>query len=125
MHVCICVTPVSICRLKDRLGQPQAKDLWQRLQPTDLLIITVCVCACVCVCVCYPRLSGSSAGSVVQRQQQQSKADEWMNGGEDEDEEDEDGGSALSAAGFHRSVTCKLITLTSEQQYRLSPCSSP
>lgn len=48
-----------------------------------------------------PHWAGTSAGSVVQ----QGKADECMNGGEAEN-----GGSAVSAAGIHRSVTCRLIT---------------
>lgn len=46
IYVYVCHTPVSICTLKDRLGQLEAKDLWQGLQPTDLLI-SVDICECV------------------------------------------------------------------------------
>lgn len=51
----MCVTPVSICALKDGLGRSEAKDLWQGLQPTDPIVISVIgvgVGVCVCVCVC-------------------------------------------------------------------------
>lgn len=46
IYVYVCHTPVSICTLKDRLGQLEAKDLWQGPQPTDLLI-SVYICECV------------------------------------------------------------------------------
>ena len=69
------------------------------------------------VCAAIPDWAGP--GSVVL----QSKPDEWMNG--EEGRVRVEGGSAVSAAGIHRSITCKLITFSSMQRYHLSACRPP